>query len=167
MRSLFRKSGGGDVARSYSCAAQCFVAGVLLGALILLAQGCPDKPSQSPPPKPPTVSMRTPEHLRVCADPNNLPFSNAREEGFENRIAHLIAADLGRTVRYFWLPQRRGFVRNSLNAGVCDVILGVPAGYDLVRTTQPYYRSSYVFVSRQPRPSFRRDRQCRSRALPS
>jgi len=88
-----------------------------------------------------------PQQLRVCADPNNVPFSNARGEGFENAIAAVVAHDLGKTLSYFWLPQRRGFVRNSLNAGVCDVIMGVPAGYDLVRTTRAYYRSSYVFVS--------------------
>lgn len=107
----------------------------------------------------PPATMRLispdPHELRICADPNNLPFSNVRGEGFENAIATLIAGDLGRTVTYFWLPQRRGFVRNSLNAGVCDVIMGVPADYDLVRTTHPYYRSSYVFVSRQPRPPIR------------
>src|SRR5512143_2767348 len=60
--------------------------------------------------------------LRVCADPNNLPFSNDKQEGFENAIARLVAADLHRTVAYTWLPQRRGFARNTLNAGTCDVI---------------------------------------------
>jgi len=89
--------------------------------------------------------------FRVCADPNNLPFSNDRREGFENRIAELIARDLGQHVEYTWWPQRRGFVRNTLNAGSCDVILGVPEHYDMVRTTQPYYRSTYVFVSRRDR----------------
>lgn len=99
----------------------------------------------------PPQAVRTlepdPAAFRVCADPNNLPFSNAGGEGFENVIAALIARDLGRTLSYFWLPQRRGFVRNSLNAGVCDVIMGVPDHYELVRTTRPYYRSSFVFVS--------------------
>ena len=89
--------------------------------------------------------------LRVCADPNNLPFSNARREGFENRIASRIAADLGERVEYTWWAQRRGFVRNTLNAGKCDVILGVPAQYEMVRTTRPYYRSTYVFVTRRDR----------------
>lgn len=89
--------------------------------------------------------------LRVCADPNNLPFSNDRGEGFENRIASLIARDLGERVEYTWWAQRRGFVRNTLNAGSCDVILGVPTGYGPVRTTQPYYRSTYVFVTRRDR----------------
>jgi quinoprotein dehydrogenase-associated probable ABC transporter substrate-binding protein len=89
--------------------------------------------------------------FRVCADPNNLPFSNQRGEGFENRIASLIAGDLGERVEYTWWAQRRGFVRNTLNAGSCDVILGVPMGYAMVRTTQPYYRSTYVFVTRRDR----------------
>lgn len=105
------------------------------------------------PPEPVQIVEADPRELRVCADPNNLPFSNARGEGFENAIATLIAGDLGKTVSYFWLPQRRGFVRNSLNAGVCDVIIGVPEHYELVRTTRPYYRSSFVFVtSRRHRP---------------
>ena len=94
---------------------------------------------------------RSADALRVCADPNNLPFSNNRGEGFENRIAVLIARDLGTRVEYTWWAQRRGFVRNTLNAGSCDVILGVPTGYGMVRTTRPYYRSTYVFVTRRDR----------------
>lgn len=87
--------------------------------------------------------------LRVCADPNNLPFSNQAELGFENRIARLVAADLGASVRYVWWAQRRGFVRNTLQAGECDLIPGVPAGLDPLITTAPYYRSTYVFVTRR------------------
>jgi mxaJ protein len=86
--------------------------------------------------------------LRVCADPNNLPFSNDRSEGFENRLAELIAADLGARVEYTFWPQRRGFVRQTLGAGRCDVMMGAPAGYERVLTTAPYYRSTYVFVYR-------------------
>ncbi len=89
--------------------------------------------------------------LRVCSDPNNMPFSNVRGEGFENKIAELVARDMGRTVTYFWSPQRRGFVRNTLSAERCDVVMGVPAHYELLQPTQPYYRSSYVFVSRGDR----------------
>jgi mxaJ protein len=89
--------------------------------------------------------------LRVCSDPNNLPFSNQREEGFENRIAQLVARDLGRKVSYFWWAQRRGFVRNTLNAGKCDVIIGVPGSFEMAATTRPYYRSGYVFVTRRDR----------------
>jgi len=86
--------------------------------------------------------------LRVCADPNNLPFSNARGEGFENQIAELVGRELHERVEYTWWAQRRGFVRNTLKAGTCDLIVGVPNHYQLTATTQPYYRSTYVFVTR-------------------
>ncbi|HEY2026395.1 MAG TPA: substrate-binding domain-containing protein [Gemmatimonadaceae bacterium] len=86
--------------------------------------------------------------LRVCADPNNLPFSNERREGFENRLADLVARDLGRTVEYTWWAQRRGFIRNTLKAGKCDVVMGVPTGLGMVLATRPYYRSTYAFVTR-------------------
>jgi len=89
--------------------------------------------------------------LRVCSDPNNLPFSNRREQGFENEIAALIAGDMNRSVSYFWLPQRRGFIRNTLNATVCDVVIGVPANDGRTLTTIPYYVSTYVWVSRRDR----------------
>lgn len=72
--------------------------------------------------------------LRVCSDPNNLPFSNLRREGFENRIAKLVAADLGRKVEYVWRPQRRGFVGEGLNAGLCGLIVGTPK-LDALRAT--------------------------------
>ena len=90
-----------------------------------------------------------PAPLRVCSDPNNLPFSNHRQEGFENRIAGLLARDLGTTVQYTWWAQRRGFLRNTLNAGTCDVVMGYPSHADPVLTTRPYYRSTYVFVTRR------------------
>jgi mxaJ protein len=92
-----------------------------------------------------------PATLNVCADPNNLPFSNARLEGFENKLAQLVGRDLGLEVRYTWMPQRRGFVRNTLRAHRCDVIMGVPASFELAWPTNPYYRSTYVFVSRADR----------------
>jgi len=84
--------------------------------------------------------------LRVCADPNNLPFSNQDQEGFENKIAQVLARELGQAVDYTWRPQRRGFLRNTLNADKCDVVMGIPADLDSVLTTRPYYRSSYAFV---------------------
>ena len=87
--------------------------------------------------------------LRVCADPNNLPFSNERQEGFENKLAELIAGELQAELRYTWWAQRRGFIRNTLAAGLCDVLLGVPSSSDLVLATKPYYRSTYVFVYRK------------------
>lgn len=86
--------------------------------------------------------------LRVCADPNNLPFSNAREEGFENRLARLMASAIGARLEYTWHAQRRGFVRNTLGAGTCDAIIGVPHTFEAVDTTRPYYRSTHVFVTR-------------------
>lgn len=89
--------------------------------------------------------------LRVCADPNSLPYSNDRQEGFENRIAQLVARDLGRRLAYVWWPQRRGFIRKTLNAGLCDVIIGLPSNVDTALTTRPYYRSGYVFVTRSER----------------
>lgn len=87
--------------------------------------------------------------LRVCADPNNLPFTNEREEGFENRIAELIAEELGAEVQYTWWAQRRGFVRNTLRAGDCDLLTAIPSSFELAQATRPYYRSTYVFVYRE------------------
>jgi mxaJ protein len=86
--------------------------------------------------------------LRVCADPNNLPFSNAAGQGFENRLVALVAKDLGATVRYTWWAQRRGNVRETLKAGLCDLIPGVGSDVDMLATTHPYYRSTYVAVTR-------------------
>jgi mxaJ protein len=91
--------------------------------------------------------------LRVCADPNNLPFSNEKGEGFENRIAALIARDLGATVTYTWHAQRRGFLRETLKAELCDLVMGLPSNMEGVRTTVPYYRSTYVFVTRRDGPA--------------
>lgn len=107
------------------------VLALLSGAAALLAAGVP------------------PRVLRVCSDPNNLPFSNRRLEGFENRLAELVARDMGAEVSYTWHAQRRGFLRNTLNAGECDVVPGIPASYELALATRPYYRSSYVFVTRR------------------
>jgi mxaJ protein len=96
-------------------------------------------------------AARGAEPLRVCADPNNLPFTNARGEGFENHIASLLARDLGTTVKYTWWAQRRGFLRNTLNARLCDVVIGLPTRMEMALTTKPYYRSTYVFVTRRSR----------------
>jgi mxaJ protein len=108
-----------------------------------IAAGRSDSSAGAPAPLPADSRV-----LRVCADPNNLPFSNARGEGFENRLAQLVARDLGRELRYTWWAQRRGFVRNTLGAGACDVVMGMPSGSDMALTTRPYYRSTYAFVSR-------------------
>ncbi len=85
--------------------------------------------------------------LRVCADPNNLPYSNQQQQGFENVLAEMVAHDLGTTVSYYWFPQRHKFFARTLLAGECDVVIEVPAKMHSVLTTSPYYRSSYVFVS--------------------
>ncbi len=89
--------------------------------------------------------------LRVCADPNNLPFSNQQQQGFENRIAELVARDLDMKLSYVWWAQRRGFVRNTINQNQCDLLIGVPASFERTRPTIPYYRSTYVFVTRRDR----------------
>jgi len=89
--------------------------------------------------------------LRVCADPNNLPFSDEAKAGFENKLADLVADELHESVSYTWHAQRRGFIRETLKAKACDVVMGVPKQYELVETTVPYYRSSYVFVTRADR----------------
>jgi len=109
---------------------------------------------QAPAPATPEVGPkfeRPPHVLRVCADPNNLPFSNRRGEGFENKLAELLAKDLGSKVEYTWWAQRRGFLRNTLLAGLCDVVIGLPRDVEMANTTQPYYRSTYVFVTRRAR----------------
>lgn len=93
-----------------------------------------------------------PRTLTVCADPNNLPFSNRAEQGFENRISRLIATGMGRKLRYVWWAQRRGYVRNTIGEGKCDVWPGVVASIEMLATTRPYYRSSYMFVTRRSDP---------------
>jgi mxaJ protein len=89
--------------------------------------------------------------LRVCSDPNNLPFSNRAGEGFENRIAALMARDLGDSVTYTFAAQHETFIKRTLDAHTCDVVMGVPAGMEEVDETRPYYASSYVFVYRKDR----------------
>ncbi len=89
--------------------------------------------------------------LRVCADPNNLPFSNQQGQGFENKLAELIAANMNARLQYTWWSERKSFAKKSFDANACDVVLGVPTGLPDVLTTRPYYRSTYVFVSRQDR----------------
>jgi mxaJ protein len=91
-----------------------------------------------------TTAAEEPKALRVCGDPDNLPFSNSKGEGFENKIAEVIARDLGLTLMYYWWPHQRGLVRNTLRAGACDVLISIPKGYDPVLWTKPYYRSAYV-----------------------
>jgi len=97
------------------------------------------------------------EKFKVCADPLNPPYSTKNRDGFENKIAELFARELGQKVEYTWFAQRIGFIRNTLTAPVnewdadsdeykCDIVMGVPAGYDLTLTTAPYYKSTYVLL---------------------
>jgi mxaJ protein len=93
------------------------------------------------------LELVDPDVLRVCADPGNMPFSNTEEQGFENRLAELVAEKLGRSsISYTWFPQVIGFVRNTLGAYRCDVIMGYAQGDELVQNTNHYYRTAYVLV---------------------
>ena len=93
-----------------------------------------------------SIELVDPKVLRVCADPRNMPFSDEQGEGFENKLAELFAQKLGKSLAYAWYPQATGFVRNTLGAHKCDVILGFPQGSDIVQSTNPYYRTSYALV---------------------
>lgn len=95
------------------------------------------------------VTYAAAAQLRICADPNNLPYSNKQGQGFENRIADLIAKDLDTQLSYYWYPQRGAFFSRTLESGVCDVVMGVPVAMQDLAVTQPYYRSMYVFISRR------------------
>jgi mxaJ protein len=92
------------------------------------------------------------KELRVCADPDNLPYSRSDESGFENRIARLAAEALGAKLVYTWHAQQLGFVRKTVGAQLCDVWMGVPSDFERLATTKPYYRSTYVFVYPKARP---------------
>lgn len=117
---------------------------VRVAALTALLAGCTGRAAEE--------AVPATAALRVCADPNNLPFSNERSEGLENALAELIAGELEMRLEYTWWAQRRGFLRNTLRAGVCDVVPGIAASSELVLATRPYYRSTYVFATRAGRP---------------
>jgi quinoprotein dehydrogenase-associated probable ABC transporter substrate-binding protein len=95
-----------------------------------------------------SIELVDPKVLRVCADPRNLPFSNEKGEGFENKLAELFAAKLQKRLDYMFYPQATGFVRVTLGAHRCDVIMGFPQGDDLVQGTNPYYRTAYAMVAK-------------------
>lgn len=103
----------------------------------------------APPSRSQTAEAVDHSALRVCADPNNLPFSNEKGEGFENKIAELLAAELDVPVHYTWFPDSVGFIRNTLNARKCDLVIGTVAGNELLQSTNPYYRSTYSLIYRQ------------------
>lgn len=123
----------------------CRVGAVLGAALLGLALLSSVPASAADPSK---GELRSQTAFRVCADPDNLPFSNAKGEGFENKIAELFASALGLPVAYTWHPQTLGFVRNTLGAQLCDVIMAVTSAHELVQNTRFYYRSTYVLVYR-------------------
>lgn len=95
-----------------------------------------------------SIELVDPKVLRVCADPHNLPFSNDKGEGYENKIAELFAEKLQKKLDYTFFPQVMGFVRMTLGAHRCDVIMGIPQGDDMVQGTNPYYRTTYAIVAR-------------------
>ena len=120
-----------------------------LAAAVLLLAAMPAAQAQSPSP----TGDAQEKVLRVCADPNNLPLSNRQLAGYENKIAELFARDLGWKLEYTWFPQRMGFIRNTLRARnpddqrfKCDLVIGVPVGFELASTTAAYYRSTYVLA---------------------
>src|ERR1700759_5811550 len=96
-----------------------------------------------------SIELVDPKVLRVCADPRNLPFSNEKGEGFENKLAEFLAAKLQKKLDYMYFPQATGFVRVTLGAHRCDVIMGFPQGDDLVQGTNPYYRTAYALITKQ------------------
>jgi quinoprotein dehydrogenase-associated probable ABC transporter substrate-binding protein len=98
------------------------------------------------------LELVDPNVLRVCADPNNLPFSNEKGEGFENKLAEFFAAKLGKKVAYTFFPQATGFVRMTLGSHRCDVIMGYPQGDEMVQGTNPYYQTAYALVSKAGSP---------------
>ena len=117
------------------------VTAILAGRDIVRAQSDNEGPDLS-------IELVDPKVLRVCADPRNLPFSNEKGEGFENKLAELLAAKLQKKIDYMYFPQATGFVRLTLGAHRCDVIMGFPQGDDLVQGTNPYYRTAYALISK-------------------
>jgi quinoprotein dehydrogenase-associated probable ABC transporter substrate-binding protein len=99
-----------------------------------------------------SIELIDPHFFRACADPRNLPFSNEAGEGFENKIAELLARKLGKSVAYTFYPGATGFIRNTLNAHRCDVVMGIAQGDEIVQPTNPYYRTSYAAAYRKGGP---------------
>lgn len=115
------------------CLSVLLAAGLLLGGGVAQAQ---------------TADLVDRTALKVCADPSNLPFSDEKKEGFENKIAELLGANLDLPVDYTWFPQVVGFVRNTLRAHLCDLVMGTVAGNEIMQTTNPYYFTTYVMFYR-------------------
>jgi len=119
--------------RAWQCFASALAGGLLLASGSAVAQ---------------TGELVDRSQLRVCAEPNNLPYSDEKKEGFENKIAELVGGELGLKVDYAWFPQVIGFVRNTLRAHLCDLVMGTFAGDEIMQTTNPYYFTTYVMFYR-------------------
>jgi quinoprotein dehydrogenase-associated probable ABC transporter substrate-binding protein len=119
----------------------CMAAAAMAGRESSVAQQLPDNTDLS-------IELVDPKVLRVCADPRNLPFSDEKGEGFENKLAELFAEKLQKKLDYTFFPQATGFVRMTLAAHRCDVIMGFPQGDELVQGTNPYYRTAYALVAK-------------------
>jgi quinoprotein dehydrogenase-associated probable ABC transporter substrate-binding protein len=130
--------------------AKCRIGSVRLGLLAACAAGAmllPGKSVAQAPQRPESpTEVIDPTTLRVCSDPHNMPFSTDQREGFENKVAELLAARLGKGISYAWYPQAPGFVRNTLAARKCDLVMSAPQGDDIVQVTNPYYRTAYALV---------------------
>ena len=105
--------------------------------------------AQQQPADPGSLELVDPNVFRACEDPRNMPFSNEKGEGFENKLAELFAAKLGKKVGYTYFPQATGFVRVTLGSHRCDVIMGFPQGDDLAQGTNPYYRTAYALITKK------------------
>ena len=119
----------------------CIAAAVMGNRETAKAQQAPDSTDLS-------IELVDPKVLRVCADPRNLPFSDEKGEGFENKLAEFFAEKLQKKLDYMYFPQATGFVRMTLAAHRCDVIMGFPQGDELVQGTNPYYRTAYALVTK-------------------
>jgi quinoprotein dehydrogenase-associated probable ABC transporter substrate-binding protein len=133
----------GARSKRLALAAFCLVAVTVLGSVKSFGQGL-ERPQSA-------LELIDPKVFSVCADPHNMPFSTDKGEGFENKLAELFANKLGKGIAYAWYPQATGFVRNTLAAHRCDVIMGAPQGDDMVQVTNPYYRTAYALVFKQGR----------------
>ena len=131
----------GARSKRLALAAFCLVAVTALASVKSFGQGL-ERPQS-------TLELIDPKVFSVCADPHNMPFSTDKGEGFENKLAELFANKLGKGIAYAWYPQATGFVRNTLAAHRCDVIMGAPQGDDMVQVTNPYYRTAYALVFKQ------------------
>ena len=131
----------GARSKRLALAAFCLVAVTALASVKSFGQGL-ERPQSA-------LELIDPKVFSVCADPHNMPFSTDKCEGFENKLAELFANKLGKGIAYAWYPQATGFVRNTLAAHRCDVIMGAPQGDDMVQVTNPYYRTAYALVFKQ------------------